>query len=46
MIDSETGHEWTWSRNRFLNRKFVMQEMYNNYIENESWELAQDKVGG
>ena len=25
VIHLESGHEWVWSREKFLNRKFVMQ---------------------
>eukprot|EP00911_Craspedida_sp_UC1_P002218 UC1_evm1s1692 len=37
---------WMWSRNRFLNRKFAMQEMYQDYTENpnekKEWDRTED----
>ena len=39
VINLETKHEWIWSRQKFLNRKFVMQEMYDNFQEGEEWDL-------
>lgn len=39
-----TGHEWMWSRKKFLNRKFLMQEMYQAYSENgKDWDREQEK---
>ena len=42
MIDLETDHEWIWERQHFLNRKFVMQEMFSKYQDDEDWQM--DKV--
>ena len=39
VVNVETKHEWVWPREKFLNRKFVMQEMYQNYLDGEEWEL-------
>ncbi|KAK7487439.1 hypothetical protein BaRGS_00021280, partial [Batillaria attramentaria] len=39
VTNLETKHEWIWSREKFLNRKFVMQEMYDNFQEGEEWDL-------
>lgn len=39
MKDLETNHEWVWPRQKFFNRKFVMQEMYNEFQEGDPWEL-------
>lgn len=39
----ETGIEWVWTRTKFFNRKYVMQEMYENYAEGEDWKVSQDK---
>lgn len=36
-----TDHEWVWNRNQFLDRKYRMQEMYQNYVEGEEWNLPQ-----
>ena len=34
----EVKHVWIWSRKKFLNRKYVMQEMYDNFQEGEEWD--------
>lgn len=31
-------HSWMWGRNEFLDRKYQMQEMYQNYVEGEEWD--------
>ncbi|XP_052103729.1 kinesin-like protein KIF28P isoform X1 [Mytilus californianus] len=44
MLNPQTGNEWMWDRNKFINRKFLMQEMYQNYIEgDDDWDLPQEK---
>lgn len=43
MKDLETNHEWIWPRQKFFNRKYVMQEMYNDLIEGDDWALPADK---
>lgn len=43
VVNVETKHEWVWSREKFLNRKFVMQEMYQNYLDGEDWQLPKEK---
>ena len=32
-----------WDSNTFINRKFLMQEMYQNYVANEDWDLPKEK---
>ena len=39
MIDLETDHEFNWTREKFINRKFVMQEMFENYTDGDEWQL-------
>ncbi|KAL5010885.1 hypothetical protein ScPMuIL_013190 [Solemya velum] len=39
----ETKHEWIWPRQKFVNRKYIMQEMYQNYLEGEEWNLPAEK---
>ena len=39
VVDLETGLEWVWSREKFLNRKFVMQEMFEKFEDGEDWQL-------
>lgn len=34
-----TDHAWLWTTNQFLDRKYRMQEMYQNYVEGEEWQL-------
>ena len=41
MRHLETDHYWLWSRNKFVNRKYLMQEMYQNYVEGEAWDLSE-----
>jgi hypothetical protein len=43
MLDPKAGLSWVWSRDKFINRKFIMQEMYNNYVMGGKWDLSQDK---
>ncbi|XP_070175288.1 kinesin-like protein KIF28P isoform X2 [Littorina saxatilis] len=43
VTNLETKHEWIWSREKFLNRKFVMQEMYDNFQEGEEWDVPPEK---
>lgn len=44
MTNPKTGNEWMWDRNKFINRKFLMQEMYQNYIEgDDNWDVPQDR---
>lgn len=37
------GNTWLWDRNKFLNRKYLMQEMYQNFVEGESCDVAKEK---
>lgn len=41
MKSKEDDSEWVWDRNKFFNRKYLMQEMYQNYVEGEDWEKSQ-----
>ena len=41
MKSQEDDAEWIWDRNKFFNRKFLMQEMYQNYVEGDDWDLPQ-----
>ena len=37
-----SNNSWLWDRNKFISRKFLMQEMYQNYVEgDENWDLPQ-----
>ena len=40
----ENGTEFIWPKEKFLNRLYLMKEMYNNYEEEEEdWDLPEDK---
>ena len=40
MRNMESGNEFTWDRNTFINRKYLMQEMYQNYVDGDKdWDL-------
>ena len=41
MRNLDNGYSWMWTRNQFLERKYRMQEMYQNYVEGEQWDLPQ-----
>ncbi|XP_064610663.1 kinesin-like protein KIF28 isoform X2 [Liolophura sinensis] len=43
VVHLETKHEWIWTRQKFLNRKYIMQEMYQNYQEGDEWDLPKEK---
>ena len=36
--------EWVWTREKFFNRKFVMQEMFEKCQDGEEWEKPQVHV--
>ncbi|XP_033624378.1 kinesin-like protein KIF28P [Asterias rubens] len=39
----EKDLEYIWSRDKFVRRKYLMQEMYQNYTEGEEWTLPDEK---
>ena len=41
LKDLTTGNEFMWDRNQFINRKYLMQEMYQNFMEGESIDVPQ-----
>lgn len=43
MKSSEDDAEWIWDRNKFLNRKFLMQEMYQNYVDGDDWDVPEER---
>ncbi|XP_064617411.1 kinesin-like protein unc-104 [Liolophura sinensis] len=44
MKQLTTGNSWMWDRNKFINRKYLMQEMYQNYVEGDAdWDLPKEK---
>ena len=42
MKNLANDNEWLWDKNKFINRKYIMQEMYQNYNEGDEWNV--DKV--
>ena len=46
MKDLNTGNLWMWERGKFMNRRFMMQEMYTKYLEeNDDWKnIKTDEV--
>ena len=43
MKNLQSGLEWMWPRTKFINRKYLMQEMYQNFEEGEEWELPDER---
>lgn len=43
MKDLQSGTEYLWSRTKFINRKFVMQDMFENYEDGDDWQLPDEK---
>jgi hypothetical protein len=43
MKNLQSGLEWMWSRTKFINRKYLMQEMYQDFEEGEDWELPDER---
>ncbi|XP_074652315.1 kinesin-like protein KIF28 isoform X3 [Tubulanus polymorphus] len=39
----ETDRHWLWPKTKFLNRKFMMTEMYNNYLDGDDWQVAPER---
>merc|ERR1712226_793895 len=44
MRDLKNKNEFLWERNKFINRKYLMQEMYQNYVDGDKdWDLPKEK---
>jgi len=42
MKDLVSNIEWIWEKNKFINRKYLMQEMYNNFVDgDEQWDMPE-----
>ncbi len=39
----DTGYEWFWTRQNFINRKYRMLEMYEDFEEGESWDVPPER---
>jgi len=46
MKDLNTGNLWLWERGKFMNRRYMMQEMYQQFLdEDDAWKkVAKDQV--
>lgn len=40
MRDLESSQEFRWSKEKFINRSYLMKEMYQNYEEGEDWNVS------
>ncbi|XP_046350118.2 kinesin-like protein KIF28P isoform X2 [Haliotis rufescens] len=44
MRNLVNGNEWMFDRNNFINRKFLMQEMYQNFMEgSKDWDVERER---
>ncbi|KAK6165825.1 hypothetical protein SNE40_022663 [Patella caerulea] len=44
MRNMENENEWMFSRNDFINRKYLMQEMYANYMQGDAdWDVPKER---
>lgn len=43
VVNVETGTEHQWSKEKFLNRLYLMREMYQNFEQHEDWEVPLEK---
>lgn len=42
MKSTQDDAEWIWDRNKFVNRTYLMKEMFQNYYEGEEdWNLPE-----
>jgi len=39
----QTGYSWFWSKGKFINRKYAMSEMFDDFEEGEDWQVAEEK---
>jgi len=39
MKNLEDGTEFIWPKEKFLNRLYMMKEMYNNYEDEDDWDV-------
>ena len=43
MKDLQSGAEYLWPRSKFINRKYAMQEMFQDYEDGDDWQLPDEK---
>ena len=41
MKNLANDNEWLWDKNKFINRKYIMQEMYQNFMDGDDGEVSQ-----
>lgn len=42
MLNLDNGNEWLLDRNNFVNRRYLAEEMYQNFIEGDKdWDVPQ-----
>ena len=44
MRNMESNLEFVWPRDKFTRRKYLMQEMYQNFAESEQWQLPDVRI--
>ena len=45
MKNLENGTEFIWPKEKFLNRLYLMKEMYNNYEEeDDDWDMPEVRM--
>lgn len=43
VVNVETGLEFEWPKGKFLDRLYLMKEMYQNYESGDEWDVALEK---
>ncbi|CAG0885568.1 unnamed protein product [Darwinula stevensoni] len=43
MKNLENGMEYVWPKEKFLNRLYIMKEMYSNFEDEDEWELPVER---
>ncbi len=44
MKNLSNDNEWIWDKNKFINRKYMMQEQYQNYINGDDVPISKVKA--
>ena len=45
MKDLTNDNEWVWPKDKFINRKYMMQEQYQNFSDGDpDWQVPQVRV--
>ena len=39
----DTGYIWFWTKEKFINRKYVMCEMYEDFQNGEDWQVPRER---